>query len=389
MDKNDLLKLINDDDLGLLDIDKKSAPITPDDRLLESFIEVNDFYKLHKLEPKSGGDIYEHKLASRLKHIRENKEQRDILIEHDIHGLLEIENKEIETMGDIFEDDDLDMLSIEDDSVFNIKNVPNKHYRKSADFVARRKPCKNFDHFENLFIQCQENIKTGKNKLKVFKHGDIKQHAFFVIDGVLLYIENIKIDPEKDKYGKEDGRLRCIFENGTESGMRFRSLQKALEINGSTVIDENDQIVLVDNISIDDLETGYIYILKSLSTDSKISNLKNLFKIGFSNFIVEKRIQNAEKDPTYLMAPVSVVATYKCFNMDPQRFERLLHRFFGESRLNIEITDKNGNNYTPKEWFIAPITIIEKAIEFIINGEIINYSYDKENKIIKENKSGK
>ncbi|MBT7553519.1 GIY-YIG nuclease family protein, partial [bacterium] len=178
-------------------------------------------------------------------------------------------------------------------------------------------------------------------------------------------------------------------ENGTESGMRFRSLQKALEINGSTVIDENDQIVLVDNISIDDLETGYIYILKSLSTDSKISNLKNLFKIGFSNFIVEKRIQNAEKDPTYLMAPVSVVATYKCFNMDPQRFERLLHRFFGESRLNIEITDKNGNNYTPKEWFIAPITIIEKAIEFIINGEIINYSYDKENKIIKENKSGK
>ena len=107
MDKNDLLKLINDDDLGLLDIDKKSAPITPDDRLLESFIEVNDFYKLHKLEPKSGGDIYEHKLASRLKHIRENKEQRDILIEHDIHGLLEIENKEIETMGDIFEDDEV------------------------------------------------------------------------------------------------------------------------------------------------------------------------------------------------------------------------------------------------------------------------------------------
>ena len=80
MDKNDLLKLINDDDLGLLDIDKKSAPITPDDRLLESFIEVNDFYKLHKLEPKSGGDIYEHKLASRLKHIRENKEQRDMNI---------------------------------------------------------------------------------------------------------------------------------------------------------------------------------------------------------------------------------------------------------------------------------------------------------------------
>ena len=285
-------------------------------------------------------------------------------------------------MSDIFEDDDLEILSINDDSIFNIKNVPNNQYRKSAEFVARRKPCKDFDNFESLFIQCQENIKSGDNKLKTFEHGDIKQGAFFIMNGVLLYVENIKMDLEKDKHNKEDGRLRCIFENGTESRMRFRSLQKTLEINGRTIIDKNNQIILVDNISDDDLETGYIYVLKSLSHEPKINTIKNLFKIGFSTINVEKRIQNAEQDPTYLMSPVSIVATYKCFNMDPQRFERLIHRFFGGSRLNVEMTDNKGSAYTPKEWFIAPILIIEKVVELIINGEIINYRYDEDKELI-------
>jgi hypothetical protein len=47
--------------------------------------------------------------------------------------------------------------------------------------------------------------------------------------------------------------------------------------------------------------------------------------------------------------------------------------------LSIEITDKNGNKYTPKEWFIAPIEVIEVIINLIISGEIVNYTYDKEN----------
>jgi hypothetical protein len=43
-------------------------------------------FLLHGTEPKSGGDIHEHKLASRLKHIRENKEQKDFLSKFDIHN---------------------------------------------------------------------------------------------------------------------------------------------------------------------------------------------------------------------------------------------------------------------------------------------------------------
>lgn len=383
MDKNDLLDLINDDDLGLLDIEKKQISATPDDRLAEKFIEINEFFETHGFEPKSGGDVHEHKLASRLNHIRENKESRDFLKKYDKHNLLVVETKDFETVSDIFSDDDFDLLAIEDESIFNIKHVPKTEHRVSAEIIARREPCKDFHNFEKLFLQCQEDLKAGKNKLKRFEHGDIKQGSFLVLDGILLYVESVRMELEKDKSGKEDGRLRCIFENGTESGMKFRTLQKSLEISGRTVIDENNQIALADQISSDDQDAGYIYILKSLSTSPEISNIKNLFKIGFSTTSVEKRIQNAEQDPTYLMAPVSIVSTFRCFNMNPQKLERLLHRFFGESCLNIDITDKAGNRYTPKEWFIAPLNIIEQVLILIIKGEIVNYRYDKEKEIIR------
>lgn len=382
MNKDDLLDLINDDDLGLLEIIKKAGPATPNDRSIESFLEINEFYEAHGVEPKSGNDILEHKLASRLKHMREDKESKNLLAPFDAHNLFATETKELETVSDIFEDDDLDLLSISDESVFDIKNVPKNGLRNSAEFIARRRPCKDFYLFEKLFLQCQEDIKSGKNKLRRFEHGDIKQGAFLVVDGILLYVESIKMDLEKDEHGKEDGRLKCIFENGTESGMKFRSLQKSLEINGRTVVDENNQIALADEISGEDEETGYIYVLRSISTDPRIGSIKNLFKIGFSATSVEKRIQNAEQDPTYLMAPVSIVATFRCFNMNPQKLERLLHRFFGDSCLSIEITDKSGNRYTPKEWFVAPISVIEEVINLIVNGEVINYIYDKEKEAI-------
>ena len=76
------------------------------------------------------------------------------------------------------------------------------------------------------------------------------------------------------------------------------------------------------------------------------------------------------------MAPVSIVATYRCFNMNPQRLERLLHRLFGEVCLDVEIADKSKNKYTPKEWFTAPFAVIGKALELIVSGGIVNYIYD-------------
>ncbi|WP_047154984.1 GIY-YIG nuclease family protein [Aneurinibacillus tyrosinisolvens] len=68
--------------------------------------------------------------------------------------------------------------------------------------------------------------------------------------------------------------------------------------------------------------------------------------------------------------------------MNPQKLEQLLHNFFGNSCLNIDIFDKNGRRYTPREWFIVPLSVIEQAIHFILNGEIVDYTYDSQRQII-------
>ncbi len=374
MDKNDLLDLINDDDLGLLDIEKKSVSITPDDRLSESFMEINEFFAVHNAEPKSGGDIHEHKLASRLKHIRENKEQKDFLSKFDIHNLLKTTVKELDTVSDIFADDDLDLLSIEDSSVFNIKNVPQRKIFNSADFIAKRKPCIDFHKFESVFNDMRTLLHDKKKIIIPFLGREqIDIGTFFVLNGVIGFVQDMG-DLSKNDQRKFNTRLRLIFENGTESRMLLRSLVDGLHASqGRLIVDAMSN----SNITDSDSETGYIYVIKSLSENPRITSIKNLFKIGFSTTEVENRIQNAEQDPTYLMAPVSIVATYRCFNMNPQRFERLIHRFFNDSCLDIEITDKNGKNYVPKEWFIVPIAVISNVIELIIKGEIGNYSYDK------------
>ena len=101
-----------------------------------------------------------------------------------------------------------------------------------------------------------------------------------------------------------------------------------------------------------------------------------MFKIGYSKTEVAKRIKNAEKEPTYLMGKVEYIAGWKCYNMNPQKFEQLIHNFFGSLCLEIDVFDENGKRYTPREWFIAPFEIIEQAINNIISGDIIHYRYD-------------
>ena len=105
-------------------------------------------------------------------------------------------------------------------------------------------------------------------------------------------------------------------------------------------------------------------------------------KVGYSKNDVEDRNKNAEKEPTYLMAPVRIKGAWKCYNMNPQKLEQLLHNFFGNSCLEIDVFDEKGKRHTPREWFIAPFEVIEQAIELIINGKIVKYRYDAENGVI-------
>ena len=117
--------------------------------------------------------------------------------------------------------------------------------------------------------------------------------------------------------------------------------------------------------------------MKSLSTDPEIRKLDGLLhKIGFTAGKMEVRIQNAKDDPTFLMAGVHPVATYTLYNIDRVKLENLLHTFFAESRLNIEITGRFGKKIKPREWFLVPPGLIAEAVSRLKDGSIVNFQYD-------------
>ena len=216
--------------------------------------------------------------------------------------------------------------------------------------------------------------------------GNLHPDNYYVHNGILFYLESVNFS-RKEHYRedgtrvREDGRTRCIFENGTESNMLFRSVSKALYANGKVVTEPNDAFSKefgekFSGITEEDEEAGFIYILKSKSSKQEIREIENLYKIGYSTTSVEDRLKNAEKEPTYLMAPVETVAIYQAYNMNTQKFEQLLHNFFGKACLNIDVFDEKGKRHTPQEWFIAPIEVIDKAVELIITGEIVKYEFD-------------
>jgi hypothetical protein len=188
---------------------------------------------------------------------------------------------------------------------------------------------------------------------------------------------------------REDGRTRLIFENGTESQMLRNSIQKRLYENGKIISENSDTtnkefLEKFSTVNEEDEEAGFIYILKSKSDKQAIQEIQNLYKIGFSKMSVEERIKNASQEPTYLMADVKIIMAYKCYNMNPHKLEQLVHGFFGRACLNIDVFDINGNRHTPREWFIAPLHVIEQAIHYIIAGAIVKYRYDDVNEKIVE-----
>ena len=393
--KEDILKeIFENDPLGLLNVKpKKSAARTSDERLASSFDEINDFIEKNEREPKPNvNNISEYQLYSTLKGLRENEEKTMALEPQDKYGLLNTEKKEINSIDDIFGDDSLDILGDDAEGLFTFNHTPKDFERAKADFIGKRVKCKDFDKYEDILKEVQNDLALGKRKLVDFKEPNLREGNYYVHNGVLFLLESITSDRE-DTYKKDgtrvrrDGRTRCIFENGTESNILMRSVEKNLYTNGRVVTQNVDKVIeefkeSFSGITNEDKETGHIYVLTSQSEKEDIASLENLYKIGYSSTSVQERIKNAENEPTYLMAPVKIESSWMCYNMNAQKFESLIHRFFGHTCLEIDVFDNTGIRHTPREWFIVPMEVIEQAITLIISGEIVNYRYDKENEII-------
>ncbi|MDP3912979.1 MAG: GIY-YIG nuclease family protein [Bacteroidota bacterium] len=297
-----LQEIFGNDPLGLLNIKPSNSPArNEDERLVATFMEINDFFEKNNREPEQGGGIQEHQLYSRLNSIRVNPVKIEMLLKYDTYGLLNYQQKEINSLDDILNDDILGLLSDDSEGLFDLKHITKQDDRASADFVARRKPCKDFDKYESLFKDVQKDLSAGKRKLIEFKLGNLREGAFYVHNGILFIIEKIELT-QKEHYKedgtrvREDGRTRCVFENGTESNMLKRSVEKILYANGQVVSENADKVnesflEKFGNITDEDQEAGFIYILKSKSEKKEIREIHHLYKIGYSKTTVEDRIK--------------------------------------------------------------------------------------------------
>jgi len=343
--------------------------------------------------------MFEYGLMAKLKNFRENESQKKTLKPFDRHNLLGFVEMEKPTIDDILnEDDDFGLLDSDNDlDIFKFNHTPKPEERTETDFVARRKAIKekDFEKYETMFQKVHQEIKEGKRKIKEFKNIEKNLHIgdFYLMDGILLYLEfaNLKKEEWEQKSGNRiriEGRTKTIFENGTYSNMLYRSLGKQIQKSGKLITNtyeklEQELFVNTGLVKEEDLQTGWIYVLKFKSTNTKISSIKDLYKIGFASTSVDDRIKNAKNEATYLYAEVKKIATYKIYNRNADKLESLLHRFFANACLDIDLFNEKGQRLNPREWFVVPFKVIEEAIQLILNENIVNYEYDTANKRIK------
>lgn len=389
--------IFNDDDFGLLDAKQKTSTVkTADQRLIDSFEELNAFVDKNGREPNATS-MSEYSLFARLKNIRENEGQKISLKPYDRHNLLgEVEMPKM-AIEDILNDDEFGLLSTDSDlSIFEYKHIPKESERAEAEFVAQRKPLTQeaFQPYEMMFQKVHQEIKEGKRKILPFYNieKNLKVGHFYLADGVMLFLKEAKLKKTiwKQKSGdreRVEGRTFTIFENGTYSNMLYRSLGKQIQKNGKLITNtyedvSNELFVNAGMVKEEDTKSGWIYVLKTKSTNKELSNIKNLYKIGYTGKPVDERIKNAKNEATYLFADVQKIATYKVYNRNAEKLEALLDIFFANACLDIDLFNEKGQRLSPREWFIVPFEVIEKTIQLILNEQITNYKYDVESENI-------
>jgi len=384
---------MNDDDLldqlGVEVAPLKTSSHTPrEERIIAGFEEILRFQQAHGRVPQQseGSDIFERLYAVRLDQLRKLPEARSLLAELDSPGLLS--GMEVQLDVDAMDEDALlAELGVDTDPADQSDITVLRHVRsygeiKAAEEVADRTLCKDFDHFKHLFEAAHAGLKAGTWMTKPFvKNASIELGDFFIIGGQTAYVAEM-FEGNQTKDGRDNPRLRVIFDNHTESNLLLRSLSRSLYPDGDTPVGR--RLIIKDagplfggGVEPDDIETGTIYVLRSQSSHPFVAEHRELIhKIGVTGGKVEARISGAEKDATYLLAAVEVVATYKLHNLSRVKLESIFHRLFGMVQLDLTIEDRFGNPVKPREWFLLPLQVIDDAVQRIRDGSITSFMYD-------------
>jgi len=364
--------------------EKKKGLSAKEERIIAGFEEIQRFVEEHGHTPQHGedNDIFERLYAVRLDRIRALEECRDLVSPIDHQGLLDgtyaSEAQSIETM-----DDDALLAELAGAAgapeLTQLKHVRSSAEKRAAEEIANRETCEDFATFQPLFDQVERELKAGVRITRPFgKNSTIEVGQWFILDGQTAYVadEGEEFDSPQ---GKKDARLRVIFSNGTESNLLRLSLVRALyKDEASRRITEPDAGPLFSETwEEDDIESGTIYVLRSLSEHPFVADHRDLIhKIGVTGGRVESRIAGAEHDATYLLAAVEVIATYKLAGINRQKLEALFHRLFAPAKLDLTIEDRFGKPVKPREWFLVPLHVIDEAVQLFRSGSITNVAYD-------------
>lgn len=365
--------------------EKKGGRPQREERVIAGFEEIQRFFEKHNRAPQHGEDrdIFERLYAVRLDRLRALPDCRALLAPLDHQGLL----AGAPTVAATEESFDLNELAAElagtanADDITVLRHVRTTAEKRAAEEIADRKRCEDFETFKPLFDRVTTDLKTGLRQSQPIEAGNraIEAGDFFVLDGITLYVAEVG-EPLKTTAGEVDRRLRLIFANGTESNLLLRSLQRAFYNDPAArrlVSPDTGQLSFGGELDADDVESGTVYVLRSLSDHPYVAQHRDLIhKIGVTGGKVETRIADAERDATYLLAKVEVIATYKLAGINRAKMENLFHRLFAAARLNITVNDRFGNPVQPQEWFLVPAFVVDEAVDRIKDGTITQYVYD-------------
>lgn len=369
--------------------EKKGGRSVREERIIAGFEDIQRFVETHGRAPQHGedGDIFERLYAVRLDRLRALEECRTLLVGFDHQGLL---NEALSTPAAPVEAMDEDELLAELDGaagssdITQLRHVRSAVQKREAEEIATRERCPDFETFKPLFEQVQHDLSNGVRATRPFvkdagfSKAEIRTGQFFILGGQTAYVASVG-EPIKAPNGDTDARLRVIYSNGTESDLLLRSLQRALykDEAGRRITEPTAGPLFADKEEDGDQASGTIYVLRSKSDHpTVIAHRSILHKIGVTSGSVEQRIANPRLDPTFLMADVELVATYKLYNINRAKLEHLIHKVFGRARVDIEVKDRFGTPVVPKEWFLVPLFAVDEAVERIKDGSITDYVYD-------------
>ena len=374
------------DALGVtVDSQKTSARTPREERIIAGFEEIQKFVDEYARRPLHGEtrDIFERLYAVRLDQLRAQPGCRDLLADMDRQGLLDATAQRTGGLAENGDDDallaELGIAGSAPDDITKLKHVKPRAEVRAAEEIASRTVCKDFDIFKPLFIRVQSDLDVGMRCTRPFeKMDEIKRGEFFIVGGQKAYVAEVG-EEFLTEYDRRDSRLRVIYDNGTESDVLLRSLQRALHRDsaGRRITNPSAGPLFTSEAGKQDTESGTIYVLRSRSDNPTIAANRDLIhKIGVTGGKVETRLYNAKMDPTYLLAEVDIVATYDLFNINRSKLETLIHRFFSAARLDLQIDDRFGQPVRPREWYLVPLPVIDEAVSKIRDGSITDFDYD-------------